>query len=84
MKTFILAIALALAGCGGKAAPVKVENTLDTFEVGKLFDVEGCTVYRFRDAGRYHYFASCPGTTINTHGSNDKTHSRFDDNVETR
>lgn len=51
---------LAVAGCG--APPVSTSGTdngqvpLDT-----LFTHDGCTVYRFRDGGRSHYWVNCPG-----------------------
>lgn len=34
--------------------------------VDKLFTHEGCTVYRFRDAGYSHYYAKCAGGTAST------------------
>lgn len=32
------------------------------FEVEKLFTHDGCTVYRFEDAMRLHYFTTCKGS----------------------
>ena len=31
------------------------------FSVDRLFTHEGCTVYRFGDAGEYRYFTKCDG-----------------------
>lgn len=31
--------------------------------VDKLFTVDGCTVYRFEDAGMNRYFTNCHGST---------------------
>ena len=47
-----------LVGC---AQPPKSTIQTDNynFELGKLFTTDGCTVYRFYDAGHYHYFTKC-------------------------
>jgi len=34
-------------------------------KVKVLFTVDGCTVYRFLDAGDYIYFTNCNGQTFN-------------------
>jgi hypothetical protein len=61
--TILLAATLALAGCAKD--PVSTDQTNNNqFQVGLLFDVDGCTVYRFEDAGRYHYFTNCAGTVM--------------------
>lgn len=55
----IAACALVLAACGKPAehsAPAGVG-----FNVDRLFTHEGCTVYRFGDAGEYRYFTKCDG-----------------------
>lgn len=61
---------LVLSGCSKPAeSTTRVGND---FEVGKLFTVDGCTVYRFEDGGRSHYFTNCSGSTNYTI-SNGKT-----------
>jgi hypothetical protein len=74
-----------LAGCGKN--PEKVESSTNPeIPVGKLFTHDGCIVYRFVDATRYHYFANCAGKTetistrVTTVG---KTTSSEDENIRT-
>jgi hypothetical protein len=60
-KLIIVAMAaFILTGCNGD--PQEVQSAGD-FRVGKLFTVDGCTVYRFNDGGRNVYFTNCPGVT---------------------
>jgi hypothetical protein len=33
------------------------------FDVGFLLEHEGCRLYRFFDAGYYHYYAKCHGSS---------------------
>ena len=58
MKTTIAFILLLLSGCMGKGSPVNVSGAKDDFEVTRLFEKDGVTVYRFYDGGYYRYFAS--------------------------
>lgn len=79
MKRAILAL-LVLTACEEppKGPPA---NPQVAFEVSPLFTtVEGCKVYRFRDAGHYRYFTTCPGGT-NSDFQSGKT--RFPENVPT-
>lgn len=56
------ALALVLSGCGKD--PVFTSSTDNpNVAVSKMFEFEGCTVYRFKDAGNYVYYSNCPGTT---------------------
>lgn len=56
MRAVLLASALALA-CNG--SPESVAQTANPdFRVERLFTHDGCTVYRFLDAG-YRYFVRC-------------------------
>lgn len=57
----LAAIMLALAGCGKQAESSTAAGV--EFRVDKLFTVDGCTVYRFSDAGHYRYFTNCSGST---------------------
>lgn len=59
----LIAIAT-LTGCNGDGAYVNAElaNPSDTYNVRKLFTVDGCDVYRFSD-NRYVYFTNCQGST---------------------
>lgn len=63
--TILLCVALflvALTGCAKNATRVEPTGARDDFRVGKLFSVDGCTVYRFVDAGNLHYFTNCRGS----------------------
>jgi hypothetical protein len=79
------ALAISMTGCAEDSTPAKVRGALADFEVGKLFDADGCTVYRFRDAGRYHYFATCDGSVMEgqTHSCG-KSSCSHDEEVPTR
>lgn len=58
----IIVAALFLSGCLGESDPVAPQSSADNYRVGKLFTVDGCTVYRFYD-GDAHYFTNCHGNT---------------------
>ena len=60
-----MALGLALAACAQEGTGVPVDDTVGdaSFNVQKLFTTEGCTVYRFHDSGRNHYFTNCTSTT---------------------
>jgi hypothetical protein len=65
MKRIILVGLLALAGCDKE--PVRSERTDNTeIQVDDLFTHRGCTVSRFYDGGRAHYFADCRGAVTTT------------------
>ncbi len=68
MKYLLLAM-LVLAGCAKD--PVSSSRT-DNAEVGldKLFTHDGCSVYRFYDAGHFHYWADCRGTVSTAYVQN--------------
>lgn len=52
--------------------PSVIETTNENYPVRRLFDVDGCTVYRFVDADKYRYFTRCVGAQTETlQGSND-------------
>lgn len=58
----VLASLLALAGC--QKAPESTKG-VNGFKVEKLFDYDGCTVYRFYD-DRTVYFTRCEGSKPTT------------------
>lgn len=52
--------------------PEAIETTNEKYPVRRLFEVDGCTVYRFTDADKYRYFTRCVGAETETmQGSND-------------
>jgi hypothetical protein len=56
-RLFILVvIVLLFAGCAKRGEYVHFMAN-DNFEVNLIFEVDGVKVYRFKDAGHYHYFA---------------------------
>ena len=56
----ILAGLVIVSGCSKEAAETKRTDN-ENFRVERLFTVDGCTVYRFHDAGDARYFSSCAG-----------------------
>jgi hypothetical protein len=55
-------VAMACSACLGTAPPVtSTPSNNPKIEVETLFTHDGCTVFRFYDAG-YHYYAHCAGT----------------------
>ena len=47
----IIAIAAISVGCKGKGTRVQISDSVDKFNVEKLFVVDSITVYRFYDQG---------------------------------
>lgn len=58
MRKLIALSVLALAGCGYDPVETKTTNNRDV-PVSLLFTHEGCSVYRFYDAGSSRYYANC-------------------------
>ncbi|HJV52767.1 MAG TPA: DUF4884 domain-containing protein [Noviherbaspirillum sp.] len=60
-KAFILLVAIALLGCGKHEppSPVAKATTQNGYNVAKIFEHDGCAMYRFYDEGYYRYFAKC-------------------------
>lgn len=58
---FVASALIAMAGCG-KMPESSIQAGVE-FSVDRLFTTNGCTVYRFSDAGRYRYFTNCRGST---------------------
>ena len=59
----VVLFVLAAAGCSAGLAPPLARSTTNNTEVQveTLLTHDGCTVYRFWDAG-YHYYVKCDGT----------------------
>jgi hypothetical protein len=59
-----MALGLALVACAEKGSYVPTVPSVGgaNFNVQKLFTTDGCTVYRFHDSGRNHYFTNCTAT----------------------
>lgn len=55
----LLLVAMALGTACVKDGLGDVATDNNNFEVTRLFTVDDCTVYRFRDDGYYHYVAHC-------------------------
>lgn len=53
----MIVLALGLSGCKTEAERVQ-QSTNPDLKVERLGEVDGCTIYRFRDGGR-HYFVRC-------------------------
>ncbi len=67
MRMLVAAAAVVLAGCGEK--PVSTAQTDNAaIKVERLFDHDGCTVYRFNDAGP-RYFVKCRDGSTRTEWS---------------
>lgn len=56
-----LIAALLLVGCAESPVSRHSTNNPDV-GVSVLFEVDGCKVYRFSDAGHYRYFTTCQGS----------------------
>lgn len=61
----------ALSGCAKTPEAVEPSSNPEV-EVSRLMEYDGCTIYRFNDAGRYHYFARC-GSEVTTLSGQSKT-----------
>jgi hypothetical protein len=67
-----LPLCFLLVGCAGE--PEQTTPVSKDFKVDRLFTHEGCTVYRFEDAGYLRYFTNCQGgTSWDTRNANGKT-----------
>ena len=81
-QVFIIIGVLMLSACT-KEPEATVQQ--GEFRVERLFTNEGCTAYRFNDAGRYVYYTNCPGTTQESHSTScGKTTCTETNRVDTR
>lgn len=60
-----LLLLLLLVGCEHKALHVSGTNNVE-YQVGFLFEHDGCKVYRFYDEG-HRYFVKCENGSTSTH-----------------
>lgn len=70
----LVAAALVLGACGKNPTDtLKTDNR--AISVDKLFQIDGCQVYRFRDGGEKQYFVRCATSTttlrVDNHGAAD-------------
>jgi hypothetical protein len=65
IRLVLLAALLLIAGCE-KEPLSRAVSTNREIPVDRLFEIDGCRVYRFYD-GRSRYFASCAGVTSGSH-----------------
>lgn len=77
MKTFMILLVMLSTGCTGK--PLEILNTNNPdFKVQRLFEVDGCKIYRFVNGGDAHYFTNCSGSTRRTVTCGKVQHSEDD------
>ena len=71
MKHIVALLLIALLSGGDNSKSGSTPTTNPNFRVDRLFEVDGCTVYRFYD-GTYRYFTSCQGSigSAEKHGDN--------------
>jgi hypothetical protein len=63
-----MAITILVAVSCSKRAEERRRTTNPAIDTEKLFDIDGCTVYRFEDGGRDHYFTNCQGSVSGVYG----------------
>ena len=63
----LLFVAVMMTGCVGYGHGKPVVSDNPSYEVRKLFTVDGVTVYRFYDGGRCIYFTNGNGVVQYTH-----------------
>jgi hypothetical protein len=61
----VVLIALLCAACN-KVPEETSQTSNPNVKVEKLFTHDGCTVYRFYDGGRDHYFSKCENAKTQT------------------
>lgn len=60
-KLMIVCALLVFTSCVKEGKPVVVHDSVSGYEVKKLFEVDGVSVYRFMDGSRYVYFTNRRG-----------------------
>jgi outer membrane biogenesis lipoprotein LolB len=64
-RTIALSALLMLVGCEREAEST-APATNNEYHVERLFTTDGCTAYRFHDAGIARYFVKCENGKVNT------------------
>ena len=61
LKAGLFVLALLIAGCESEGRDVTLDKNHGGYQVKALFEIDGCTVYRFMD-GTSRYFTNCRGS----------------------
>jgi hypothetical protein len=81
MKRLILIAALFLSACS--VEPTGAANTNNPqLRVVQLAQVDGCTIYRFYDVGRSHYFVRC-GADVVTESTQSSGKTTYQEEIPT-
>jgi hypothetical protein len=77
-------MAFAMVSCVANGASVDARQSDKDADFGivKLFVADGIVVYRFKDAGRYHYFTKASAINTIQSETNGKTTVEWDDAAE--
>lgn len=65
MKKLSIILVVFIFGCAGDPELRSATENPD-YSVDTLFTHDGCTVYRFDDAGKFRYFANCKSGQTST------------------
>jgi len=77
MKKFILIAAVLVTLTGCQSRPLAYVNTANPeVDLAKIFEVDGCNVYRFTDGATTKYLTTCPGSVSFESG-------KLDDSIQT-
>ena len=77
----IISVAAILVGCKGKGTRVQISDSVDKFNVDKLFVVDSITVYRFYDQGNAIYFTDRKGRVDAIHSKYNPVTRTYNDEV---
>jgi len=83
-KLIVIVVALLImTSCAKKGEYVRY-RAIDDYQVQKLFEANGASIYRFYDGGRHHYF-TINGSSINVEQSTGgKNAQHWNDSAPTR
>lgn len=54
-----IVIIFSLVGCSKREPEERAETSNQHYKVDRLFDFEGCVMYRFYDKTEWHYYVNC-------------------------
>lgn len=77
----IISVAAILVSCKGKGTRVQISDSVDKFNVEKLFVVDSITVYRFYDQGNAIYFTNRKGRVDAIHFKYNPVTRTYNDEV---